>query len=78
MSFLSQLAVSHVRSWRLCRRRVPAQFFDITARTVGFMKEPRLEFFHVYRKTTQRSQPHLMAVQAFDTCRYSLGVALAG
>jgi 2-polyprenyl-3-methyl-5-hydroxy-6-metoxy-1,4-benzoquinol methylase len=47
-------------------------------RAVGFAKEPKLEFFHVYRKISDNSAVRVALVTANDTCRYNLAVSKVG
>jgi len=47
-------------------------------RAVGFAREPKLEFFHVYRKLAENSKWRTGAVTAYDTCRYNLLVSRVG
>jgi 2-polyprenyl-3-methyl-5-hydroxy-6-metoxy-1,4-benzoquinol methylase len=47
-------------------------------RSAGFAREPRLEFFHVYRKVAENSPIRVRAVTLYDACRYNLAVARVG
>ena len=47
-------------------------------RSVGFAREPKLEFFHVFRKLAGNPPWRAFAVTAYDTCRYNLLVSRAG
>jgi len=47
-------------------------------RGVGFERLPRLEFFHVYRKTERRSAPATAGVRLYDLARYNRLVSAAG
>jgi SAM-dependent methyltransferase len=44
-------------------------------RRIGFEREPRLEFFHVYRKLLDNSPLRARLVSAFDFCRYNYPVS---
>jgi SAM-dependent methyltransferase len=48
------------------------------ARAVGFVHEPKLEFFHVYRKLPENNAMRVRAVTLYDTCRYNLLVSKVG
>lgn len=48
------------------------------ARAVGFAREPKLEFFHVYRKLEANSTPRVRVVTLYDTCRYNVYVSKVG
>jgi SAM-dependent methyltransferase len=47
-------------------------------RAVGFTREPKLEFFHAYRKLADNGAARVALVTAYDTCRYNRLVAKAG
>lgn len=48
------------------------------ARAVGFAREPKLEFFHVYRKLADNSAVRIRVVSAYDLCRYNAAVSRVG
>lgn len=47
-------------------------------RAVGFAREPRLEFFHIYRKVEQNPPVRVAGVSVYDSLRYNRATALAG
>lgn len=47
-------------------------------RAVGFAREPKLEFFHIYRKVEQNPPVRVAGVSLYDSLRYNRATALAG
>ncbi|MBF6589148.1 MAG: class I SAM-dependent methyltransferase [Ktedonobacterales bacterium] len=47
-------------------------------RRLGFAREPKLEFFHVYRKLPTNGMVRAGAVGAYDLCRYNRAVSTVG
>jgi len=47
-------------------------------RSVGFAKEKRLEFFHVFRKLEHSGFARTQFVTLYDTCRYNVAVSKVG
>jgi len=47
-------------------------------RAVGFDREPRLEFFHVFRKAPLNPPNRVRAVTIYDTLRYNIVVSKIG
>lgn len=47
-------------------------------RAIGFSREPRLEFFHVYRKIDESSSARVAAVSVYDALRYNYAMARVG
>lgn len=47
-------------------------------RSVGFVREPKLEFFHVYRKLADNSITRVRVVSVYDLCRYNAAVSHMG
>lgn len=47
-------------------------------RALGFAHEPKLEFFHVYRKLPRNGAARARMVGAYDACRHSLAAAKVG
>jgi 2-polyprenyl-3-methyl-5-hydroxy-6-metoxy-1,4-benzoquinol methylase len=48
------------------------------ARSCGFQRLPKLQFFHVYRKIEPRTPLRAQVVRLYDHCRYNLAVATMG
>jgi SAM-dependent methyltransferase len=66
---------SRETQWHLYRYAYPVLR---PVRAVGFEREPRLQFFHVFRKVGHNPPGRIAAVTAYDTLRYNLAVATAG
>jgi len=71
----AQPQVTPETQWNLHRYAYPVLR---PVRALGFAKEPRLEFFHVFRKVEANPPIRAAAVTAYDTLRYNLAVAKVG